>query len=133
MQDQPTALYVYDGECLMCSRFVRFLVKRDPDQRLRLATAQSEAGRRIYEQEGLCPDTMATAILRLEGKTWINLDLFTEGLALCGWPWTAARILHLLPAPISNWLYRRVANNRKIFNRGTCPMPTPEMRARLID
>lgn len=127
------ALYIYDGECLMCSRFVRFLVRHDADGQLQLATAQSEEGRAAYRAEGLCPDEMSTAIFKVGDKAWINLDVFTEGLAFCGWPWRAARILHVLPAPISNWLYRRVANNRKLFNSGTCPMPTPEMRARMID
>ena len=130
MQD---ALYVYDGECLLCSRFVRFLVKRDPDGALKLATAQSEFGRSVYVAEGLDPDLMETAILKVGDQTWINLDLFTEGLALCGWPWKLARVLHILPRGVANWLYRRIANNRKRFNRSECPMPTPEMRARLID
>ena len=126
-------LYVYDGDCLLCSRFVRFLVRHDRDGKLRLATAQSAAGRAIYEAEGLDPDAMDTAILKIGERTWINLDLFIEGMALCGWPWKSARVLKLLPKPVSNWLYRRIANNRKRFNRGQCPMPTPEMRARLID
>ncbi len=130
MQD---ALYVYDGECLLCSRFVRFLIKRDPNGALKLATAQSELGRSVFRAEGLDPDLMETAILKVGDRTWTNLDLFTEGLAMCGWPWRLARVLHILPLGVSNWLYRRIANNRKRFNRSECPMPTPEMRARLID
>lgn len=130
MQD---ALYVYDGECLLCSRFVRFLIKRDPNGALKLATAQSELGRSVFRAEGLDPDLMETAILKVGDRTWTHLDLFTEGLAMCGWPWRLARVLHILPLGVSNWLYRRIANNRKRFNRSECPMPTPEMRARLID
>lgn len=130
MQDP---LYVYDGDCALCSQFVRFLMKREKTDRLRLATAQSQFGRSVYEAEGLCPDAMETAILQVNGRTFINLDLFIEGLALCGWPWKSARALRLLPRAASDWLYRRIANNRKVFNRGACPVPTPEMRARLID
>ncbi|MCR9079593.1 MAG: DCC1-like thiol-disulfide oxidoreductase family protein [Hyphomonadaceae bacterium] len=127
------ALYVYDGDCLLCSRFVRFLIKRDPAGRLKLATAQSEAGRTIYLAEGFDPDLMETAILRIGQRTWTHLDLFTEGLAMCGGVWKLARVLHILPRGLADWLYRRIANNRKRFNRSACPMPTPEMRARLID
>ncbi len=127
------ALYVYDGDCLLCSRFVRFLIAHDPDGRLKLATAQSEAGRAIYRAEGLDPDLMETAILRVGDRTSTNLDLFTEGLALCGWPWKLARVLNLLPQRVSDWMYRRVAQHRKRLNRSECPMPTAEMRARLID
>jgi len=116
----------------MCSRFVRFLLKYEKTGTLKLATAQSPAGRAIYVANGLCPDEMSTAILCVDDKTWINLDLFTEGLALCGWPWKIARIFHLLPPFISNGIYRFIANNRKLFNRGVCPLPTPEMRSRFI-
>lgn len=126
-------LYVYDGDCLLCSRFVRFLIKRDHAGMLKLATAQSPSGRAIYVSEGLDPDEMETAILKINGRTWTNLDVFTEGLAMCGWPWKAARILHLLPRGASNWLYRRIANNRKLLNHGHCPMPSPEMKVRLIE
>jgi len=127
------ALYVFDGQCLLCSRLVGFLVKRDRNQCLKLATAQSAAGRAEYISIRLDPDAMETAILRIGDRTWVNLDLFIEGLALCGWPWKAARFLHILPRSFSDWLYRRIANNRKRFNHGICPMPTPEIRARLIE
>jgi predicted DCC family thiol-disulfide oxidoreductase YuxK len=126
-------IYVYDGDCALCSRFVRFLIKHEQSGTLKLATAQSATGRAIYRDEGLCPDAMETAILLVDGKTWINLDLFTEGLALCGWPWKASRILHVLPQFLSDWIYRRIANNRKRFNGGVCPLPSPEMKARLLE
>lgn len=127
------ALYVYDGECLLCSRFVRFLVKHDRKQELRLATAQSAAGRAIYREHELDPDEMSTAIFQVGDRTWINLDLLIEGLAWCGGPWKAARLLHVLPGFLSDWIYRCIARNRKLFNRGQCPMPSPEMKARLLD
>lgn len=127
------ALYVYDGDCLLCSRFVRFLIMRDPEGGLKLATAQSDAGRDIYLSEGLDPDLMDTAILKIGDHTWTHLDLFTEGLAMCGGAWKLARVLRILPQGVADWLYRRIANNRKRFNRSECLMPTPEIRARLID
>ncbi|MEO1188475.1 MAG: DCC1-like thiol-disulfide oxidoreductase family protein [Pseudomonadota bacterium] len=127
------ALYVYDGDCLLCSHFVRFLVRHDRNQALKLATAQSATGRNIYIEEGLDPDAMETAILRIGDRTWTNFDLFIEGLAFCGWPWKSARVLHILPTFLSDWIYRRIANNRKLFNRGQCPMPSAEMKARMLD
>lgn len=128
-----TDLYVYDGECALCSRFVRFLVARDPAGRFALMTAQSEAGRAMYAAQGLDPDAMETALLRIDGRVYRNLDVFTETLAVLGWPWKIAVILRVLPRPVSDWLYRRVANNRKLVQRGQCPLPSAEIRARLIE
>lgn len=126
-------IYIYDGDCAMCSRFVRFLVARERTGRLRIAAAQSACGRKVYLEEGLCPDAMETAILRLDGRTYVNLDVFIEGLALCGGLYRLAGVLRILPRPVADWLYRRIARNRKLFNRGVCPIPTPEMKARQID
>lgn len=126
-------LYVYDGECAMCSRFVRFLVSHDPGAQFALMTAQSDAGRAIYVAEGLDPDLMETALLRVDGVVYRNLDVFTETCVALGWPWKAVGVLRILPRPIADWLYRRVANNRKAFQRGACPLPTPEIKARMIE
>jgi predicted DCC family thiol-disulfide oxidoreductase YuxK len=129
----PQDLYVYDGECAMCSAFVRFLVARDPDARFGLVTAQSETGRGIYRAEDLDPDLMETALLKVGGRTYRNLAVFTETLVALGWPWKLAIVLRALPRPVSDWLYRRIANNRKRFQKGACPLPSAEIRARLID
>jgi len=134
MRDHLTTdLYVYDGECALCSRFVRFLVAHDPEGRFALMTAQSKAGRAIYRAEGLDPDAMETALLRIDGRIYRNLDVFTETLVAIGWPWKAAGLLRALPRPVAGWLYRRVANNRKLLQRGQCPLPSDEIRARLIE
>ena len=126
-------LYVYDGACVLCSRFVHFLVKYDRRRRFRLMTAQSDQGRRVYETAGLDPDAMETALLRVNGRVFKNLDVFTETLVALGGIWRSAGVLRILPRPISNWLYRRVANNRHSLFRGTCPVPSPDVRARLIE
>ena len=131
-------LYVFDGECLLCSRFVRFLVRHDQG-RFSLVTAQSPTGRAIYRAHGLSPDAMETALLIVGGPQVVpfhhlpNLSVFTESLVVLGWPWRAAAILRLLPQRLSDWLYRQIADNRRVFNRGTCPAPTPAVRARLVE
>ncbi|MEM7662634.1 MAG: DCC1-like thiol-disulfide oxidoreductase family protein [Pseudomonadota bacterium] len=126
-------LYVYDGECALCSRFVHFLVKHDQSEQFALMTAQSEQGRAIYRTANLDPDLMETALLRVNNRIYKNLDVFTETLVALGGIWKTAIILRLLPRPISDWIYRRIANNRKLFQREVCPMPSAEVRSRLIE
>lgn len=133
MDRETCDLYIYDGNCALCSRFVRFLVSHDPEGRFALMTAQSASGRQIYIAQGLDPDAMETALLRIDGRYYRNLDVFTESLAVLEWPWKAAGALRMLPSPLANWVYRRIANNRKLFQGTACPVPTPEIRARLIE
>lgn len=117
----------------MCSRFVHFLVRHDRKERFALMTAQSDTGRETYRDAALDPDLMETALLRVNGRIYKNLDVFTETLIALGGAWKLAIVLRILPRFVSNWIYRRVANNRKLFQRGTCPLPSAKVRARLID
>ncbi len=126
-------LYVFDGECAMCSRFVQFLVKRDTRRQFWLATAQSNVGRQYYSACGLDADEMETALLVVGDRTFTHLDVFTESLVRLGWPWKAAIVLRLIPRPLANWLYRRVANNRKRLNGAICLVPDEHIKARLLD
>lgn len=37
-------IILFDGECMMCSAIVRFVIRRDPARRFRFASLESEAG-----------------------------------------------------------------------------------------
>jgi predicted DCC family thiol-disulfide oxidoreductase YuxK len=62
-------LIVYDGECLMCSSFVNFVVRHDRKKRFGLVTAQSALGRSLYVKAGLSPDAMQTNLTIVNGQT----------------------------------------------------------------
>jgi predicted DCC family thiol-disulfide oxidoreductase YuxK len=51
-----------------------------------------------------------------------------------GWPWKAARAINLLPRPLRDWLYGRIANNRYgLFGKKeSCEIPSGELRERII-
>ncbi|SJM28140.1 Putative thiol-disulphide oxidoreductase DCC (Modular protein) (fragment) [Mesorhizobium delmotii] len=51
-----------------------------------------------------------------------------------GWRWRAAKSLLLLPRPLRNWLYDRIAENRyALFGRkASCEIPSAELEGRLI-
>jgi predicted DCC family thiol-disulfide oxidoreductase YuxK len=55
-------------------------------------------------------------------------------MAALGWPWRAAKALLILPRPLRDWLYDRVARNRyALFGRkDSCEIPSAELRERLI-
>ena len=40
---------VFDGECVLCSGFFRFMLKRDRAGRFRYATAQSDLGQALRQ------------------------------------------------------------------------------------
>ncbi|MGD2018124.1 MAG: DCC1-like thiol-disulfide oxidoreductase family protein, partial [Planctomycetota bacterium] len=51
-------LLLYDGECGLCSRTVRFVLRRDRLKRLRFAALRSAAGEAALRAAGLQPEPL---------------------------------------------------------------------------
>jgi len=43
--DEPDGLVLFDGECVFCSRWVRFVIDRDPERRFRFVALPAGPGR----------------------------------------------------------------------------------------
>jgi predicted DCC family thiol-disulfide oxidoreductase YuxK len=110
--DASYPLIVFDGVCVLCSGFVRMVVRLDRKGRFRFATAQSPFGEALFRKYGLRTDSYETNLVTIDGAAFTRLDSFVAVMAELGWPWRAARLLVLLPRPLRNWLYDRIAKNR---------------------
>lgn len=126
-------LIVYDGECMLCSSFVRFVVRHDHRQRFGLVTAQSELGRMLYVKAGLSPDAMQTSLTIVNGRTHVKLAAFAAAMNAIGWPWKILALAWLVPRRLGDFLYDGIAANRRNFNRGRCPMSSPDVLARIVE
>lgn len=124
--DATQPLIVFDGVCVFCSGFVRTVVRFDRGKRFRFATAQSPFGEALFRKHGLATDSYDTSLTLIDGKAFTQLEL--------GWPWRTAKVLLALPRPLRDWFYDRIAKNRyALFGRtGSCEIPSPELRERLI-
>ncbi|TPM99784.1 DCC1-like thiol-disulfide oxidoreductase family protein [Mesorhizobium sp. B2-1-3A] len=132
--DTNHPLIVFDGVCVLCSGFVRMVVRLDRRDRFRFATAQSPFGEALFRQYGLRTDTYETNLVLVDGAAFTRLDSFVAVMSELGWPWRAAKVLSLLPRPLRDWLYDRVAKNRYALfgRRDRCDVPSAELRGRLI-
>jgi predicted DCC family thiol-disulfide oxidoreductase YuxK len=128
------ALVVFDGVCVLCSGFARFILKRDRNFAFRLATAQSPLGQALYRHYGLDPDAFETNLVLADGRAWAKLDTVAVVGERLGGPWRALRVLRFVPRSLGGWLYDRVARNRyRWFGRTEhCMLPPPEWRDRFI-
>ena len=127
-------LIVFDGVCVFCSRFVQLILRLDQEKRFRFATAQSPLGEALFRQHGLPTDDYDSNLAIIDGAAFTKLDSFVAVMAALGWPWRAAKALLILPRPLRDWLYDRVAKNRyALFGRkDSCDIPSAELRERLI-
>ena len=133
------ALFLYDGVCALCNGVVRFLMRRDGQDRLRYAPLQSSLGREVLARFGIStfPDgvVLVTDALTPKERLYQRSDAGAASLQLLGQPWRlAGRVLALVPRPLRDWSYGMVARFRyRLFGRyDTCPLPTPEQRGRLL-
>jgi len=129
------ALVVFDGVCVLCSGFARFILKRDRDFAFRLATAQSPLGQALFRHYGLDTEAFETNLVLADGLPYGKLDtVAVVGERLAG-PWRAFRLLRLLPRFFADWLYDCIARNRyALFGRTEpCMIAPPEWRDRFID
>ena len=85
----PQNLIVFDGVCVLCSGFFRFMLKHDRDQRFAFATAQSEVGQRLYEHLGLPMGDFETNLVIVDGTVYQKLHAFAAAMRVIGWPWRA--------------------------------------------
>jgi predicted DCC family thiol-disulfide oxidoreductase YuxK len=128
------ALVVFDGVCVLCSGFARFILKHDPHFALRLTTAQSPVGRALFRHYGLDIETLETNLVLIEGRPYGKLDTVSAVAGQLGGVWRLACVLRAIPRPVGDWLYDRVARNRyRLFGRhDRCMMPEPQWRERFI-
>ena len=125
---------LFDGVCNLCNGWVRFLIARDPAARLRLASVQSDAGRAILAWCGLPVDHFDTMVFVEAGRAYTKSTAFLRVVRYFPrpWPWLSWGLV--VPRPLRDWLYDRVALNRyRLFGRQeVCMLPTPEIRSRFL-
>lgn len=125
-------LFVFDGHCVLCSTGAGFVMKHDRKGRVHFASAQSELGAALYRKLGL-PIDDSYLLIDSEGCHIKSDGYFRMARILGGW-WRLALVFSVIPRPIRDWLYDRVAKNRyRWFGKAAqCALLTPEQRSRLI-
>ena len=125
---------VYDGVCIFCSRWIRFVAIRDVNHRFRFTAIQSPYGTRLAQAFGIDPDDPDTNAVVHGGVAWFKSDAALTVLgSLPGWQWT--RVLRSVPKPVRDAVYGLVARNRyRIFGKyEACFVPDTEMRERVME
>lgn len=125
---------VFDGECVLCSGFFRFMVTHDTVGRFQFATAQSPLGQRLYDGLGLPTQDFETNLVIVDGKVFQRLDAFAAAMRELPGFWPALSVCRFLPGWIKDPLYYAIARNRyRIFGRAqTCMIPDAALRSRFL-
>ena len=138
----PGPVLLFDGECGLCQRIVRLLLRLDGDARVRFAPLQGPAAQALLRARGLplrdfdslvwVPDWSG----RESGDILVRTDGAIAALRACGGMGRAlAGLLAIFPAPWRDAGYRLVARWRyRIFGRAKLPpLVQPECAARFLE
>ena len=131
--DEPDGLILFDGACVFCSRWVRFVIDRDPERRFRFVSIQSGTGRVLAVRFSIDPEAPQTNAVVWGGRIFFKSDaaLTVLGALAATRP---ATLLKVVPRVVRDPLYDLIARNRyAIFGRTeACMVPFEEDRARFL-
>ena len=133
-QHTPDGVVVFDGMCNLCSRAVRFILRRDRRDAFGFAALQSEAGARLLRQYGIDPATVDSVLVVRAGRPFLKSDAVFAVAGALGAPWSFLSVFRLVPRSLRDRLYDLVARNRASwFGRSDrCRLPDNASKARFL-
>lgn len=124
----------YDGVCNLCNASVQFLVKRDTHKNLYYAHLQSDFAKGMVASSNLKPDALESLILVEHGKIYSHSTGVLRAMKHLRRPWRWLGILLVVPIPIRDFIYTRIAKHRyQWFGQAeTCMLPSSEIKQRFL-
>jgi len=127
-------ILLYDGECMICSKAVRFVYKNDKSQRIRFCPQQSELGQKLMLEHGIDNQQDGSIVFIDKNKAYLYSDAILQISVYLGLPLPLLFLARSFPKSFRNWIYRRIANNR--YQLGgklqSCVLPDQEFRRRIL-
>jgi predicted DCC family thiol-disulfide oxidoreductase YuxK len=137
-------LVIFDGQCGLCNRMVRWLLQRDRRDRMRFATAESPQAAGLLARNGIGapdPESGPATILVVRNAggpaelVLVRSEAVLAMLRELPRPWPAVEtVLSWIPRPVRDMGYRLVTRWRyRIWGRlESCPLPTVGDHARFL-
>jgi predicted DCC family thiol-disulfide oxidoreductase YuxK len=131
-------LVLYDGVCGLCNKLVRFLLRADRRNVLCFAPLQGPTAARLAERHGFALDVKTMVYVRHFGlkdeRAYLRSDAVLRVLGDVGGVWWLLSGLRVVPRFLRDPVYEFVARNRyRWFGKyDSCPLPSPDQRARFL-
>jgi predicted DCC family thiol-disulfide oxidoreductase YuxK len=132
MSDQPPILF-FDGDCGLCSRSVRFLMRRNRSNFLYFAPLQGETAAQYLKAD--LRESLSTVVYRrTESEILIRSDAVLQALIDMGSNWRfLARPALLISRKWRDGLYNWIAARRnKFFDKESCSLPSAQESQQLL-
>jgi predicted DCC family thiol-disulfide oxidoreductase YuxK len=129
------SVIVFDGVCVLCSRWVSFVLRRDRTGHFKFAAMQTPTGRDLLTKHGIDPDDPLSFLLLEEGRGYTDTDAIVRILRSFGPGWRfMALLVSIVPRFVRNPFYRWIARHRyRLFGqRPSCLVPAADVADRFL-
>ena len=128
------SILFFDGNCGLCNRSVKFVLRKEKNQELIFSPLQSEFAKKTLAPFNL-GDNLDSMILFKNGKVYLKssgalrVTNYLKGL------WPSAMLLLIVPSFLRNFIYDYIAKNRITWfgTANYCEMMTPELKKRFLE
>ena len=132
--DDRHPVAVMDTECAVCSWGAQMIHRLDRSGTVRICPIQSPLGAALLRHYGLSPTDPSSWLFLDDGMPHVDFEAVLHAGARFGGLARMTGALWVLPRPMRDWLYQRLARNRyALFGRADlCALPDPAFQRRLL-
>ena len=112
MKTTDKYIIVFDGSCILCNRWVHFIVNRDTKNQFMFTAMQTPYGSHLLEENNISSINPSTFLLVKNGNIFTSSDAIFEVLSEFSVPWKNLLVLKALPKAWRDELYFFTARNR---------------------
>lgn len=131
-------ILLFDGDCVLCSGWVDFILRWEAAPDIVFVAAQSPAGQSLLTELGLpLADWESNFLMETRAEERVlhfKSDAAIAVLKRMRTPVSWLAWSRIAPKVLRNWIYDRVARNRYAWfgRRQSCRMPTPALQDRFL-
>lgn len=132
VKEQPVVLF--DGVCNLCNSAVQWIIKHDPNAKVKFASLQSDKGKELIKRSSVSIGEMKSMVLIEKNKIYVKSTAVLKVCKYLKGIWKLGIMLLIIPRPIRDLVYEWIAKNRyKWFGkRNDCMMPTKQLKDRFL-
>ena len=132
---QQHDIILFDAICVICNGWAKFLIQHDQHQKFKLASVQSPLGEAILKHYGMSTEHYSTMVVILNGQRYLESMALLKVMQHLGLPFSLMNSGYLMPRPLRDFLYRRIALNRyQLFGTtDQCLLPSAENKQHFLE
>lgn len=130
----PSKYYIfYDGDCGFCNYWVGWVLKRDKKDQFLFASLQSDFGQKFLKERNLNNTQFNTFYLWKPNQFYLIKSKAVMKVAeILGGKYALYSNLNFIPRLVSDFIYNKVAENRRKINFSRCRVPNEDEKNKFI-